>query len=429
MASSHRYAEDAAELEAFERTLKNRIHGIQGVSQDSKASSAGLGAELKELQSNFDSYLRMAHKADRKREREAQLIKQENEDLKLEVLMMKRQGGPRLPMELLTLIAQFLAGTNSFGTLANLNVASKGLLRETKPILNETMLMDARGYWWFRKLHPNSKLEDIIQHTTASQREAWQQANRQVLSDFLNIPLHMHGDPPLPVILRDIYLEKRGSITGPISAKEEYWIGTSCGYLEDYPNIHFEIENVVTMCHTLKHLHSMLPPLDVRAKETAERSLPGPDHLRYAVDTQDPPVLSYRLNGSIDCLIPFFDTVEELILRNLDTEDLLIKCVDINCFDRKQYVAIMKPISDVFRRLWTAGARTTFQLMVSHRVNLPSEELHEDSVWTNTYLSPISEGDFVVSTTFDSLNGDGGEIEYPEATEDFDLPVSLMDES
>lgn len=49
---------------------------------------------------------------------------------------------PHLPYETFTIIAEFLAGSGAFGTLANLNVADRVMRMETLPVLYETVLLD-----------------------------------------------------------------------------------------------------------------------------------------------------------------------------------------------------------------------------------------------------------------------------------------------
>jgi hypothetical protein len=49
---------------------------------------------------------------------------------------------PDLPADVFGVIAEFLAGSFAFGTLASLNVISKSIRDETLPVLYETFLMD-----------------------------------------------------------------------------------------------------------------------------------------------------------------------------------------------------------------------------------------------------------------------------------------------
>lgn len=51
-------------------------------------------------------------------------------------LRLKNKPSPRLPVELLTVIGEFLVGENSFRTAANLNIACWLVFRETAPVLN-----------------------------------------------------------------------------------------------------------------------------------------------------------------------------------------------------------------------------------------------------------------------------------------------------
>lgn len=60
---------------------------------------------------------------------------------------------PDLPLDIYGVIADFLAGSFAFGTLANLNVASHFIREETLPVLYETLLMNDEEKW------PQSKEE------------------------------------------------------------------------------------------------------------------------------------------------------------------------------------------------------------------------------------------------------------------------------
>lgn len=58
------------------------------------------------------------------------------------------QGIARLPVEVIVLVGQFLAGQNSLATLASLTIACKLLQQEAAPVLYETViLLDGRGWW------------------------------------------------------------------------------------------------------------------------------------------------------------------------------------------------------------------------------------------------------------------------------------------
>lgn len=46
-----------------------------------------------------------------------------------------------LPVEVLVIVGQFLAGSYCFGTLANLNSASKSMHQESQPVLYETLIL------------------------------------------------------------------------------------------------------------------------------------------------------------------------------------------------------------------------------------------------------------------------------------------------
>jgi hypothetical protein len=50
-------------------------------------------------------------------------------------------GTQLIPVEVLVIVGQFLAGSYCFGTLANLNSASKALHQESQPVLYETLIL------------------------------------------------------------------------------------------------------------------------------------------------------------------------------------------------------------------------------------------------------------------------------------------------
>jgi hypothetical protein len=57
------------------------------------------------------------------------------------------QGFAILPLEVIVLVGQFLAGQNSLATLASLTVTCKLLEQETTPVLYETViLLGARSF-------------------------------------------------------------------------------------------------------------------------------------------------------------------------------------------------------------------------------------------------------------------------------------------
>jgi hypothetical protein len=49
---------------------------------------------------------------------------------------------PDLPLEVITIVAQFLAGDHAFATLAALHASNHALKQETSPILYETLFLD-----------------------------------------------------------------------------------------------------------------------------------------------------------------------------------------------------------------------------------------------------------------------------------------------
>lgn len=54
---------------------------------------------------------------------------------------------PDLPLDVYGVIAEFLAGSFAFATLANLNVANHSIWDETTPVLYETLLLDRQIDW------------------------------------------------------------------------------------------------------------------------------------------------------------------------------------------------------------------------------------------------------------------------------------------
>lgn len=49
---------------------------------------------------------------------------------------------PELPTDIITVIAQFLAGCHAFGSLASLHMAKRDVRDATMPVLFETVFMD-----------------------------------------------------------------------------------------------------------------------------------------------------------------------------------------------------------------------------------------------------------------------------------------------
>jgi hypothetical protein len=54
----------------------------------------------------------------------------------------------RLPTECIVLVAQFLAGSFQYGTLAHLARASRKIQQETESVLFETLLWDTEAKSW-----------------------------------------------------------------------------------------------------------------------------------------------------------------------------------------------------------------------------------------------------------------------------------------
>jgi hypothetical protein len=64
--------------------------------------------------------------------------------------MLDRQNPVSIPLEVITIIADFLAGSNSFGTLFNLSLANKQVRQECVPIFYETMIIPDTNLWALR---------------------------------------------------------------------------------------------------------------------------------------------------------------------------------------------------------------------------------------------------------------------------------------
>lgn len=62
--------------------------------------------------------------------------------------MTRFQASLPLPVEIITIIGEFLAGDNQFGTLASLNVASRLLREATNIPLWTTVILDSKMPTW-----------------------------------------------------------------------------------------------------------------------------------------------------------------------------------------------------------------------------------------------------------------------------------------
>jgi hypothetical protein len=64
--------------------------------------------------------------------------------------IFQAEDGQTLPTELIVTIAEFLAGSFAFGSLAQLNLTSHAIYEETLPVLYETMTWDhePERQWW-----------------------------------------------------------------------------------------------------------------------------------------------------------------------------------------------------------------------------------------------------------------------------------------
>lgn len=76
-------------------------------------------------------------------------------------LRRKHKASPRLPVELLVIVEEFLVGDNSFGTAANLNLTCRLVYQETAPVLYAVTI------WRYDRL--------VFMNTAASVRlsESW----------------------------------------------------------------------------------------------------------------------------------------------------------------------------------------------------------------------------------------------------------------
>ncbi|KAJ9115392.1 hypothetical protein QFC22_005147 [Naganishia vaughanmartiniae] len=119
----------------------------------------------------------------------------------------KSTGDPKLPLELLSLIGCFVAGTNSYASLANFSLACHSIHEELKRTLYETVILDANKYLMIDdrlhgKLHdkfPNLKVVVTLSVSTeddehpgllACSLKVLQSVNVATLSSLLQIPLH-----------------------------------------------------------------------------------------------------------------------------------------------------------------------------------------------------------------------------------------------
>lgn len=57
----------------------------------------------------------------------------------------------QLPTELIVIIAEFLAGSFAYESLANLNVATRAIWEETLPVLYETVVWETERRWWIHE--------------------------------------------------------------------------------------------------------------------------------------------------------------------------------------------------------------------------------------------------------------------------------------
>lgn len=60
-------------------------------------------------------------------------------------------GPPQLPTELIVTIAEFLAGSFAYGSLAKLNLATRAVHEETLPVLFDTVVWETNRRWWIHE--------------------------------------------------------------------------------------------------------------------------------------------------------------------------------------------------------------------------------------------------------------------------------------
>ncbi|KAJ9094243.1 hypothetical protein QFC21_006069 [Naganishia friedmannii] len=492
--------EDAAELAAFERTLKDRIHNLQSPPDNNQqAWTAALPTEVEALGSNFESYLRMARKMGGKREEEMERLMRKNENLQLllerandrvtemtvEIADLRQEvsGGPRLPMELHTIIAGFLAGSNAYGSLANFNLASKAVHTETRPVLNETMLLDSKEYWWTQtyELDPND--EEIIDGTSESQREAWRQVkylvirksvddaesdldlshtlfhqdtllfpdlkailmygldqkeilhirkptSRDAITDFLNIPLWREGTWGPSAVLERILFHEEGEITGPMVESDHYWFRMDWDNRSDY---HLTSNDPDVMRRNLQHVWRILPPPASRKEAMAyyEANSLTIDQPEPFLDS-DHGSLSFVLSGSIDHLGPFIQALKELHLRNPDLEAIEIRWFHCAFFPTDRYFGLLRPIADVYRKLWESGIKPTLRIeaeRILYGMNAYKQASGDDNQGSGSFrtcLRPAEDGGkgFIMETAFIGAHHFGHgwypDISYPQATQSWE---------
>jgi hypothetical protein len=69
---------------------------------------------------------------------------------------------PQLPTELIVVIGEFLAGSFAYGSLANLNAATRAVHEETLPVLFDTVVWDDDKKWW---IHEKGRVPDGWKYT------------------------------------------------------------------------------------------------------------------------------------------------------------------------------------------------------------------------------------------------------------------------
>ncbi|KAJ9113051.1 hypothetical protein QFC22_006147 [Naganishia vaughanmartiniae] len=498
--SSQRSRDEGAELEAFERTLRDRINDLQTpTEQNNQAWTTALPNKFEALESNFESYLRMARRTDRKREREMERLMEENEKLQLlleesdkrvaemtvEIADLRQDvsGGPRLPMELLITIAGFLAGSNAYGSLANFNLASKAVRTETRPVLNETMMLDSKEYGWIQRYELDQDEKEIFRGTSTSQHESWRQVkyvvvrksvdeaesdpdlsqtlfhkgsrlfpnlqailkygldqreilhirkptSRDTLTNFLKIPLWWMDTWGPSAALDQILLDKHGEITGPIKESDHYWFRMDWDVTSEF---HLTINDLDAMRQTLQHIWRILPPPNLMkaAKAHYEANYMTIDPPEPRLDSDYGSIL-FMLNGPLDHLVPFVQALEEMHLRNPDLEAVEIKWADCRDYHTDEYLALLQPIADVYRKLWSSGIKPTLSLQADRMRDgvgnwynpLPDVDDPEAGYFGTHLRHHVEDGGegFIMETLFRWVAGRTGleehhDITYPHATQ------------
>ncbi|KAJ9099302.1 hypothetical protein QFC21_004183 [Naganishia friedmannii] len=109
------------------------------------------------------------------------MMREENRALKKEILRIKEEnqrlisekaslsctlfGNPNLPLEVLSIIGQFLLGNNSYATLSKFSMISRTLRQELQPMLYETVIVSEKNPDWLQGIPRHSPLKTAFRHT------------------------------------------------------------------------------------------------------------------------------------------------------------------------------------------------------------------------------------------------------------------------